>query len=74
MRPFSLDGEILLLTIAGDLDVVAKLAGLAIYFDTIMKELLKGRAVEQAVIGRAGEVDGKLVLCTGRLGGSGLGL
>lgn len=62
------------LTIAVDLDVVTELARLAIDLDTVVQELLEGRAVKDTVVGRTGVVDDELVLSSGSFGGSGLGL
>ena len=57
-----------------DLDVVTELARLAIDLDTVVQELLEGRAVKDTVVGRTGVVNDELVLSSGNFGGSGLGL
>ena len=62
------------LTIAVDLDVVTELARLAIDLDTVVQELLEGRAVKDTVVGRTGVVNDELVLSSSRLSGGGLGL
>ena len=56
-----------------DLDVLAKLASLALDLDTVVQELLESRAIEDTVTRGTGVVDNKLVLSTSSLGG-GLGL
>ena len=56
-----------------DLDVVTELTSLALDLDTVVQELLKGRAVEDTVASVTGVVDDELVLSSTRLG-SGLGL
>ena len=61
------------LTLAGDLHVLAELAGLALDLDAVVEELFEGRAVKDTVRRRAGVVDDELVLSSTRLG-SGLGL
>ena len=55
-----------------DLDLVTKLAGLAINLDTVVEVLLKRGTVEKTVACRAREVDDVLRL-NGRLVGGGLG-
>lgn len=65
------------LTLAGDLDAIAELAGLAIDLDAIVQEFLVGGAIENTVVSRTRKVNGELVLGSsslGGLGGSGLGL
>ena len=57
-----------------DLDLVTKLARLAINLDTVVEELLERRAVEDTVARRAGVVDDKLVLSSRGLSSGGLGL
>ena len=61
-------------TIAGDLDVVTELAGLALDLDAVVEELLEGRAVKDTVARGAGVVDDELVLSSSSLSGGGLGL
>lgn len=61
-------------TLAGDLDVLTKLAGLAIDLDAVVEELLKGGAIEDTVARGARVVDGELVLGGSRLSGGGLDL
>ena len=61
-------------TLPVDLDAVAKLAGLAIDLDAVVKELLERRAVEDTVVRRTGVVNDELVLSSSRLSGGGLGL
>ena len=62
------------LTLAGDLHVLAELAGLALDLDAVVQELFEGRAIKDTVRGRAGVVNDELVLGSSRLSGGGLGL
>lgn len=61
-------------TVAGDLDIVTELTGLALDLDAVVEELFEGRAVKDTVRRRAGVVDDELVLSSSRLSGGGLGL
>ena len=61
-------------TIAGDLDVVTELAGLALDLDAVVEELLERRAVEDTVTRGARVVDDELVLSSSSLSSGGLGL
>lgn len=61
-------------TIAVDLDVLTELARLAIDLDTVVEELLKGRAVENTIAGGTGVVDRELVLSSSGLSSGGLTL
>ena len=61
-------------TLPVDLDAVAKLAGLAIDLDAVVKELLERRAVEDTVVRRTGVVNDELVHSSSLSSGSGLGL
>lgn len=61
-----------MLTLTGDLNVLTKLAGLAIDLDAIVEKLLKGGAVEDTIGRGARVVDGELVLGSSRLSGGGL--
>jgi hypothetical protein len=60
-----------------DLDIVTKLTRSSIDLDTVMKELFKGRAIENSIAGRSREVYDEFVLDIGSLarfgGSSGLG-
>ena len=60
-------------TLPVDLDAVAKLAGLAIDLDAVVKELLERRAVEDTVVRGTGVVNDELVLSSS-FTSSGLGL
>ena len=55
------------------LDIIPKLARLALDLNAVVQELLKSRAVEDTVASGTGVVDDELVLSSTRLG-SGLGL
>ena len=57
-----------------DLDVVTELTSLALDLDTVVQELLKGRAVEDTVASGTGVVDDELVLSSSSLSSGGLGL
>lgn len=61
------------LTLAGDLDTVTELAGLALDLDTVMKVLLESGTVEDTITRREVVVDNEFVLGSG-LSSSGLNL
>ena len=61
------------LTLAGDLHVLAELAGLALDLNTVMEVLFESGTVEDTVAGRARVVDNELVLSSS-FTSSGLGL
>ena len=62
------DGD-LVVPIADNLDVLAKLADLALDLDAVVQELFKVCAIEDTVRGRLRVVDDELVLGGGLLGG-----
>lgn len=61
-------------TLAGDLDIVTELAGLALDLNAVVQELFEGCAIKDTVRGRAGVVNDELVLGSSRFSGGGLGL
>jgi len=52
-----------------DLDVVAKVSRLVLDLDSVVQELFESSTVENAISGRTGVVDNKLVLSGGDFGG-----
>ena len=57
-----------------NLHALAELTSLAIDLDTVVQELLEGRAVKDTVARRTRVVDDELVLSSSRFSGSGFGL
>ena len=52
-----------------DLDVVTKVSGLVVDLNPVVQELFESSTVEDAISGRTGVVDNKLVFGGGEFGG-----
>jgi len=63
-----------MLTVTGDLHILAELAGLTLDLDAVMEELFESGTVENTVCSGFRVVDDELVLDSGRFGGGGLRL
>lgn len=59
-------------TVTVDLHAVTEVSSLSIDLDSVVKEFLKGSAIENTVTGGSGVIDHEFMFCGGNFGGLGL--